>query len=426
MFNSLNDVDEDCIFEVFRFLNIKDRVRFERISSQWRRQLERLWQKQQALAFSTQHPYHSFVCGISSHRISSTDCVDLPAEFAYHYFPSEEEDDLRARIIARCPHLKVLDWCDFDYQVWLPRCLKTICSDIEHVQNVKGASFLIDNFKHLTCVQVNDKESLSIAISKRMNIYLSEEIMFHEDHDKIVDIIKNKRQPNISIGFASLIASIEEAIGQRPLHFQHYPSDQKDTLFLRHLERWGKEMTHFRHFVGCKHEHYGLVAMMCPNLKNITVDIDHGCNVPETFEYIRMMKTLKNIEIRITRFDYLESLEKFFRLTQARITTIKLIMFYPSTDTSKSKDHMDEKPLTEYQFDYFRMLFRYIFEYSAKIRTKSFKINLRDGSKHTFEVLRTVFDQLEVPDHVAVTFEPSNITALAVRIKGLMKRLERS
>src|SRR5688572_18543443 len=68
---------EDIWFEVFKYLNVRERIRFERVSKRFKFALDRLWAAQKVLSINYQRTIKDIVqeCPNKSHWVNEVDCA---------------------------------------------------------------------------------------------------------------------------------------------------------------------------------------------------------------------------------------------------------------------------------------------------------------------------------------------------------------
>jgi hypothetical protein len=73
---SYSDLHADNLFEIFKYLNIRERVKFERLSKRESMVIHKLFLSQKALVFCFYYFIPEVTCGKKDHRVLSTDVLD--------------------------------------------------------------------------------------------------------------------------------------------------------------------------------------------------------------------------------------------------------------------------------------------------------------------------------------------------------------
>ncbi|KAI1283036.1 hypothetical protein HDE_12857 [Halotydeus destructor] len=144
-FNRLND---HCLADIFKYLQVKDRIKFERVNRQWFRVLMDTWRRQRVLSFVRMKNEYLF-CVLEQHRVEEIDSVAISNRYV-------DDEEIRMKFFRVCPNLKliVLDHCNSKAIV---ESIVEHCEAVEHVANCDGFLSLHDTearLTNMTCAKV--------------------------------------------------------------------------------------------------------------------------------------------------------------------------------------------------------------------------------------------------------------------------------
>ena len=155
------EVPDDCLLEVFKFLDIADRVRFERVHSRWQQILNRSWSKQIKLVVrSDPAPFvNTWPCPFSDHQVFECDQIIVNETTNF-------DETKSTKLFEKLSNLKALTWL---IESRLPSSLVEMCPKLVHIENMYGGAIVgLDlDYSKLTCVwlgpEINSPEFVTLC-----------------------------------------------------------------------------------------------------------------------------------------------------------------------------------------------------------------------------------------------------------------------
>ena len=158
MTNITHHLRHDCLIEIGKYLTVEDRIRFQRVNSEWRSSLVDVLRTQQSLLFASDSFEDTQVisevmscrCYNSSHDVRPSDIVRIDGD---------DWQPIANDILARCPGLTSLFWY-FDASIDELMTLTTVCNNLEHLyikQRVKSSdmsSYFTQQLPNLRCLSI--------------------------------------------------------------------------------------------------------------------------------------------------------------------------------------------------------------------------------------------------------------------------------
>lgn len=154
----------DVIIRVLKYLPLRERVRFERVSPEWKHNLDAVWKSQKKLAiYYCPKIERGFKCGHleQQHQIPSS-CIFVDEG---SYFSHMKRDSYH--VIRKCHNLKVLRYnASFIVSPSFGSDIATFCPDIEHVsfpdvntfRAFCGYSAALQGKCNITCVHITEPD----------------------------------------------------------------------------------------------------------------------------------------------------------------------------------------------------------------------------------------------------------------------------
>ena len=126
---SFADLNEDCLLEVLKYLDLRSRTRLERVQRQWQRLAAHLWTAQRSLSFN---PFDGLLreCRRRGHQIrfAAADCLPLDG-----LKPVYCKEEAMLAVLARCPNLVVLHLRRWSRHRTFGLKLARSCPRLEHI-----------------------------------------------------------------------------------------------------------------------------------------------------------------------------------------------------------------------------------------------------------------------------------------------------
>ena len=136
IYSRFSDIPNDCLEDIFKYLDLKERVRYERVHSRWLDLLYVFWARQQTICIATKgklvkhHAYYILenirTCSDTSHHARECDIIKIK---------TRKKNRICYEILRRCTNLKSLTFAGnvpSNIKSYLAEC----CPRLEHIQSI--------------------------------------------------------------------------------------------------------------------------------------------------------------------------------------------------------------------------------------------------------------------------------------------------
>ena len=170
---SFNSLCEDIVTNVLVYVSLKERVKLERVNSEWKCLLRNLWSSQRVLMIIEPRDKTNYLdeqCTNSDHHVRENDIFQVQCHYQKNNYDVLSRDAI-AGALARATHLKALYY--FHYALNIK--LSTLPRTLEHLEIAYKSVFVWDVRKldRLTCFSsFNDNSRDKYA--KELNMFITD------------------------------------------------------------------------------------------------------------------------------------------------------------------------------------------------------------------------------------------------------------